>query len=103
MTEDATLPEPRMLVLEMTVAALVAQLPPASIEEVVGMLAYVAEASDGVDETVGTDSDLASVRFWADEMLNRVMVSRKPTRPATLDEEEAERRRYARRSAASGL
>ena len=73
----------RLLVLELSVAALIAQLPPRSLEEVVGMLDFIAEAAGDAQEVTATGSDgqLDHVRYWASEMLQRVMVSRKASAP----------------------
>ena len=93
--------EARLLVLEMTVAALVAQLPKPSLEEVVSMLAFVAGVTDGTEglaEAPGKDQ-LAQLRYWAEEMLNRAMTSRKLNRPHDIDPEEAVAMRFVSRPA----
>ncbi|MCK8786465.1 hypothetical protein M0638_18985 [Roseomonas sp. NAR14] len=71
-----------MLVLEMSVAALIAQLPQASLEEVVGMLSFVAGAAEEAEDVAvpAGEEQLAQIRHWAHEMLGRVMVSRKASR-----------------------
>ncbi len=83
MSEDITSAEARTVVLELSVAALIAQLPPASMQEVVSMLAYVAGASREAEHFVdrrGT-APVSHVRHWATEMLDRVLLSRKASRP----------------------
>lgn len=76
--------EARLLVLEMSVAALIAQLPRQSLQEVAGMLDFVAEAAEDAEEFAATvgDGQLGYIRHWASEMLQRVMVSRKVSDPA---------------------
>lgn len=84
----------RMLVLELSVAALIAQLPPAALEEVAGLLCFVANSAEEAEDLIPGDDDtsLGHVRHWVDEMLERVMGSRKASRtdmpapalPATL-------------------
>ncbi len=80
---DPSSTEARLLVLEMSVAALIAQLPPQSLEEVTGLLYFVAETTEGVEGVTGTvgDRQLGHVRYWAREMLGRMIVSRKASRP----------------------
>ena len=75
MAEPISSKEARLLVLETTVAALIAQLPPKRLEEVAGMLAYLAGASDATEAIAGEAP--GHVREWATKMLQRVMVSRK--------------------------
>ena len=77
MAEPITSQEARLLVLETTVAALIAQLPPKRLEEVAGMLAYLAGASDAAEAIAGEEGPPGHVRKWATKMLERVMVSRK--------------------------
>ncbi len=88
--------EARFLVLEMTVGALVAQLPQVSLEEVVSMLAFVAGLTEDAENLVDGpgEEQLARVRHYANEMLSRAMASRKPDRPAKLDPQEALAWRY---------
>lgn len=66
----------------MSVAALIAQLPQQSLEEVASMLCFVADTTEEAEEfTAGTgDRQLGYVRHWASEMLHRVMISRKGSR-----------------------
>jgi hypothetical protein len=87
MSDPLSFAEARLLVLEISVAALIAQLPRPSLEEVVGMLTYVAGVSEEVEETVGGagEAPLGHVRHWANEMLDRVMASRKLSRPGSPD------------------
>ncbi len=76
-----------MLVLELSVAALIAQLPPQPLEEVASLLCFVAGCTeDAEDLAPGAGGDaLGHVRHWADQMLQRVMNSRKASREDTLD------------------
>ena len=84
--QDLSLNDARLLVLEMSVAALIAQLPPQSLGEVAGMLCFVAGVSEEAEEIApgGGEGQLGHVRHWASEMLGRVMVSRKAARPDAL-------------------
>ena len=75
--------EARVLVLETTVAALIAQLPQESLQEVAGMLAYLAGASDAAEAVAGEEGSPGYVREWATRMLERVMVSRKSSSRAS--------------------
>ena len=77
----------RVLVLELSVAALIAQLPPQALEEVAGMLCFVANSTEEAEDLVPGDDDtsLGHVRHWAGEMLGRVMNSRKASRRNTPD------------------
>lgn len=83
--QDLSSAEARLLVLEMSVAALIAQLPQQSLEEVASMLCFVADTSEDAEEfaTAAGDRQLGYVRHWASEMLHRVMVSRKGSRTET--------------------
>ena len=92
--QNLALNDARLLVLEMSVAALIAQLPPRSLREVVGMLDFVAEAAEDAEEVTATSGDgqLGYVRHWASEMLQRVMVSRKLS---DLDPSSSERSSHA--------
>lgn len=77
----------RLLIVEMSVAALIAQLADRPLEEVVGMLCFVAGVTEEVEELapdVG-ENGLSHVRHWAGEMLQRIMVSRKASRPDAPD------------------
>jgi len=79
--QDLSSADARLIVLEMSVAALIAQLPQRSLDEVASMLCFVADATDDVEEmTAAVDGGLGHIRHWADEMLYRVMVSRKAAR-----------------------
>lgn len=82
---DLSSAEARLVVLEMSVAALIAQLPPQSLEEVASMLCFIADATEDVEEVASSDGEqqLGHVGHWAGEMLRRVMVSRKASRPDT--------------------
>lgn len=81
-SQDLSSAEARLLVLEMSVAALIAQLPQQSLEEVASMLCFVADTSEEAEEftTAVGDRQLGYVRHWASEMLHRVMISRKGSR-----------------------
>ncbi len=71
----------------MSVAALIAQLPQHSLEEVASMLCFVADTTEDAEEftTAAGDRQLGYVRHWASEMLHRVMVSRKGSRPEAMN------------------
>jgi hypothetical protein len=90
MSDSLSFSEARLLVLEMSVAALIAQLPRPSLEEVAGMLTYVAGISEEAEATVGGvgEQQLGHVRHWATEMLERVMASRKLPRSDSPDVED---------------
>ena len=77
----------RMLVLELSVAALIAQLPPPSLEEVAGLLCFVVNSTEEAEDLTpnAKDTSLGHVRHWAGEMLQRVMGSRKGSRASILD------------------
>ena len=79
---DLSSAEARLLVLEMSVAALIAQLPRASLDEVASMLCFVADATGDAEEVASSagERQLGHVGHWAGEMLHRVMVSRKASR-----------------------
>ena len=83
---DLSSAEARLLVLELSVAALIAQLPPHSLEEVAAMLCFVADATEEAEEGASSagERQLGHVGHWAGEMLHRVMVSRKASRADTL-------------------
>ena len=83
--QDLSSAEARLLVLEMSVAALIAQLPQQSLEEVASMLCFVASTTEDAEEFTAATGDrhLGYVRHWASEMLHRVMVSRKGSRTDT--------------------
>ena len=86
MVEDLSNAEARILVLEMTVGALIAQLPHHSLEEVASMLCFVAgatEEAEDISSEIG-EQQLGHVRHWAAEMLDRVLVSRKLGRPSNV-------------------
>ena len=79
---DLSSAEARLVVLEMSVAALIAQLPPQSLEEVASMLCFIADVTDDIGEVASSTGErqLSHVGHWAGEMLHRVMVSRKASR-----------------------
>ena len=80
--QAVTSADARMLVLELSVAALIAQLPPQSLEEVTGLLCFVANSTQDAEDLTPGDGKaaLSHVRHWADQMLQRVMSSRKASR-----------------------
>jgi len=77
--QDLSSDNARLLVLEMSVAALIAQLPSQSLGEVASMLCFVAGITEEAEEIVSSagERQLGYVRYWANEMLDRVTVSRK--------------------------
>lgn len=85
-TQDLSSSDARLLVLEMSVAALIGQLPPQSLGEVASMLCFVAGVTEEAEEIAPSagERQLGYVRHWAGEMLGRVMVSRKAARPDAL-------------------
>ena len=84
--QDLSSHDARLLVLEMAVAALIAQLPQQSLGEVASMLCFVAGVTEEAEEIAPSagERQLGYVRHWASEMLSRVMVSRKAARPDAL-------------------
>ncbi|MFH5926366.1 hypothetical protein [Roseomonas xinghualingensis] len=73
----------RLLVLEMTVAAVAARLPSADFEEVVSMLVFVAKSSEAARELEELDADpprLADAGRYATQMLDRIANSRRGER-----------------------
>ena len=74
--------EARLLVVEMSVAALIAQQPPQALEEVASLLCFIAGVTEEAEEVASSagERQLGHVRHWASEMLQRVMVSRKASR-----------------------
>ena len=84
--QDLSLTDARFLVLEMSVAALIAQLPQQSLDEVASMLCFVADVTEDTEELApdSGEEQLGYIRHWASEMLNRVMVSRKASRSEML-------------------
>jgi len=84
--QDLSSADARLLVLEMAVAALIAQLPQRSLEEVASMLCFVADTTEDVEEITAAveGRQLSHVRHWANEMLYRMMVSRKAARLDTV-------------------
>ena len=85
-TQGLSSDDARLIVLELSVAALIAQLPSQSLEEVAGLLDFIAEAAEDAEEVTATtgNGSLSHVRHWASEMLQRVMVSRKASDPDIL-------------------
>lgn len=80
--QDLSSHNARLLVLEMSVAALIAQLPTQSLGEVASMLCFVAGVTEEAEEIAPSagERQLGYVRHWVSEMLSRVMVSRKAAR-----------------------
>lgn len=77
--------DPRLLVLEMTIAAVAARLPQADFDEVVSMLVFVAKSSDAaraLDEPPGGAQQLAEAGRCATAMLDRIAASRRAQRGA---------------------
>jgi len=73
----------RLLVLEMTVAALAARLPQVDLEEVVAMLVFIAkgtEATHGMKELPVQGPCLTDAGHFATEMLDRIAQSRRSNR-----------------------
>jgi len=73
----------RLLVLEMTIAAVAARLPPADFEEVVSMLVFVAKSSDAARDLGELEVDsprLADASRYATQMLDRIANSRRGER-----------------------
>ena len=77
----------RMLVLELSVAALIAQLPQPALEEVAGVLCFVANSTEEAEDLIPgcDDTSLGHVRHWAGQMLQRVMSSRKASRGGEVE------------------
>jgi len=84
--QDLSSNDARLLVLEMSVAALIAQLPSQSLGEVAGMLCFVAGVTEEAEEIAPNTGErqLGYVRHWASEMLDRMMVSQKAAHPDAL-------------------
>jgi hypothetical protein len=73
----------RLLVLEMTIAAVAARLPQADFEEVISMLVFVANSSQAARDLEGLDMDaprLADAGRYATDMLERIAQSRRSER-----------------------
>ncbi|HEY8612966.1 MAG TPA: hypothetical protein VIL69_16975 [Roseomonas sp.] len=73
----------RLLVLEMTVAAIVARLPRADFEEVVSMLVFIAKSSEATRDLENLPADaprLDDARRYATAMLDRIAKSRRAER-----------------------
>ncbi|MFT8247165.1 hypothetical protein [Roseomonas sp. BN140053] len=71
----------RLLVLEMTIAAIAARLPQDDLAEIVSMLVFVAKTSDAARDLDCVPADTPHVReagLYAAEMLERISKSRKP-------------------------
>ncbi|WP_043836682.1 hypothetical protein [Muricoccus aerilatus] len=74
----------RLLVLEMTIAAVAARLPQPDFEEVVSMLVFVAKSSDAARAVEGPAAEmpyLDAAERCATAMLNRIAISRRTGRP----------------------
>jgi hypothetical protein len=74
----------RLMVLEMLVALIAARLPQRDLEEVVGMLVFVANASQETSEhdVMADSTRLAQAQRYATEMLDRMSKVRKNRRVA---------------------
>ncbi|MBP0443621.1 hypothetical protein J8J14_02420 [Roseomonas sp. SSH11] len=75
--------EMRLLVLEMTVAAIAARLPQKDLQEVVSMLVFVAKSSEAARDLEDTPADaprLVDASHYATEMLDRIAQSRRGER-----------------------
>lgn len=73
----------RLLVLEMTIAAVAARLPTVDFEEVVSMLVFVAKSSDAareIDDPPIEAPRLADAGQYATAMLDRIAASRRSQR-----------------------
>jgi len=73
----------RLLVLEMTIAAVAARLPQVDFEEVVSMLVFVAKSSDvarAIDDPSNEAPQLAAAGQFATAMLDRIAASRRSER-----------------------
>lgn len=78
----------RLLVLEMTIAAIAARLPQVDFEEVVSMLVFVANSSDAardMENLPGSGVPLAEAGRYATAMLDRIAASRRSERPSGRD------------------
>jgi hypothetical protein len=82
---DLSSADARLLVLEMAVAALIAQQPTQALEELASLLCFIAGVTEEAEEVASSSGErqLGHVRHWASEMLQRIMVSRKPSRADT--------------------
>ncbi|WP_424140746.1 hypothetical protein [Roseomonas chloroacetimidivorans] len=75
----------RLMVLEMTIAAIAARLPPDDLEEIASLLVFIAKGSDAASDLTGLSGrapSLNSAGYFATEMLERIARSRKPKRDA---------------------
>ena len=75
----------RLMVLEMTVAAIAARLPQKDLEEVVSMLVFVArssEAAESVADAPFLPGELGAAGRLATAMLDRISKSRRSDRAA---------------------
>ncbi|SHK04191.1 hypothetical protein SAMN02745194_04031 [Roseomonas rosea] len=73
----------RLLVLEMTVAAVAARLPQNDLQEVVSMLVFVAKSSEAardLDEPPADAPGLTDASHYATQMLDRIAQSRRSDR-----------------------
>jgi hypothetical protein len=77
MVDETSSSEARLLILETSVAALIAQLPPGPLEQVVGMLTHISATSAALDELAGAHGaeQLGQLRYWAEQMISRVLTS----------------------------
>ncbi len=75
----------RLLVLEMTVAAVAARLPLEDFQEIVSMLVFVAKSSEaarGLEDRAMGPAQLLDASHYATQMLDRIAQSRRSDRPA---------------------
>ncbi|HEY8609815.1 MAG TPA: hypothetical protein VIL69_00830 [Roseomonas sp.] len=73
----------RLMVLEMTVAAIAARLPRADLDEIASLLVFVAKGSDATGDLANSPEDSPDL-IWAGhhatKLLERIAISRKPGR-----------------------
>ncbi len=84
-TAETGITSMRLLVLEMTVAAIAARLPQSDLQEVVSMLVFVAkssEAAQDLDDAPGDAPGLVDASHYATQMLDRIAQSRRSDRAA---------------------
>jgi hypothetical protein len=73
----------RLMVLEMTVAAIAARLPKDDLDEIASLLVFIAKGSDAAGDLSNAPADassLARASHHAAELLERIAISRKPGR-----------------------
>lgn len=80
---EAGMSDMRLLVLEMTIAAIAARLPQVDLEEVVSTLVFVAKSSEAtrdIEDLPGDAARLSDVSRHATAMLDRIAHSRRADR-----------------------